>query len=276
MPELPEVETVKRITEPQIRGRSVLSVKILNPQVIAYPDSGSLAALLTGRTFAGMSRRGKYLSFDMENGDRLFLHLRMTGQLLVTPQDHPEEKHTHLIVDISGGKQIRYIDVRRFGRFWYLKNGEDDSIVGIDRLGPEPDDKRLTADYLKEKLGKKKSTVKEMLHDQTVVAGIGNIYSDEILFASRIYPGKRCCDLDDGEWETLAANIPKTIAFYIEKNAITPEEYLDGKGMEYRNTPFLRAYGHAGEPCPVCGATFEKKSVGGRHAVFCPKCQKYG
>lgn len=274
MPELPEVETIKRITEPQIRGRSVLSVDIRNPQVIAYPERDTFAAALTGRTFSGMNRRGKYLSFDTDNGDRLFLHLRMTGQLLVTPPEYPEEKHTHLIINLSDGKQIRYIDVRRFGRLWYLKNGEDLSVTGIDKLGPEPDDERLTVGYLKEKFGSKKKPVKEMLHDQTVIAGIGNIYSDEILFASRIYPEKKCCDLTDGEWETLAASIPKIIAYYIEKNEVTPEDYLNGKGKEYRNTPYLNVYGKAGKPCPTCGAKLEKKTVGGRSSTFCPRCQK--
>ncbi len=274
MPELPEVETIKRITEPQIRGRGVLSVDIRNPQVIAYPEQNTFAVALTGRTFFGMSRRGKYLSFDTDNGDRLFLHLRMTGQLLVTPPEYPEEKHTHLIINLSDGKQIRYIDVRRFGRFWYLKNGENTSAVGIDKLGLEPDDKNLTADYLKSKLGKKKKPIKEMLHDQTVIAGIGNIYSDEILFASRIYPEKKCCDLTDGEWKKLVAIIPNIISYYIEKNAITPKDYLIGKGKEYRNTPYLKAYGHAGKLCPVCGTVFRKLTVGGRSSVFCPRCQR--
>lgn len=274
MPELPEVETIRRIIEPQVKVQRVLSADIRNPQVIAYPEREAFTALITGRTVTGISRRGKFLFFDMDNGDRLFLHLRMTGQLLVTPPDFPEEKHTHLIINLSDGKQIRYIDVRRFGRFWYMKNGEDVSVTGIDKLGLEPDDERLTADYLKEKLGRKKKPIKEMLHDQTIVAGIGNIYSDEILFASHIYPEKKCCDLTDAEWKTLAGNIPKVIAWYIEKNAITPKEYLDGKGKEYRNTPFLKAYGHAGEPCPQCGTFFAKLTVGGRSSTYCPLCQR--
>ncbi|MBQ3378683.1 MAG: bifunctional DNA-formamidopyrimidine glycosylase/DNA-(apurinic or apyrimidinic site) lyase [Clostridia bacterium] len=273
MPELPEVETVKRIIEPQIKGQRVLAVDLRNPQVIAHPESETFTALLTERTIAGMSRRGKFLSVDMDNGDRLFLHLRMTGQLLVTPPDYPEEKHTHLIINLLDGKQIRYIDVRRFGRLWYIKNGEDVSVTGIDKLGLEPDDERLTADFLKAKLNKKKKPIKDMLHDQTIIAGIGNIYSDEILFASRIYPKKKCYDLTDAEWEILAETIPKTVVYYTEKNAITPEEYLNGKGKEYRNTPFLKAYGHAGESCPQCGTLFAKITVGGRSSTYCPLCQ---
>ena len=273
MPELPEVETVRRVTEPQAAGRTVLSVTVRSPQVIAYPDEKAFAASLCGRTFVRMDRRGKYLSFVFDNGDRLFLHLRMTGQLLVTPRDDPEEKHTHLILGLSDGRQIRYIDVRRFGRFWYLKSGESAAVTGIESLGPEPTDEVLTADYLKSRLGRSQRTVKEALHDQTVLAGIGNIYSAEILFAARIFPGKKCRSLTDEEWATLAEKIPETIAYFTEKNAVTPEEYLSGRGMEYHNTPYLRVYGRGGKPCPVCGAALKKIAVGGRSTVFCPVCQ---
>ena len=274
MPELPEVETVRRVIEPQITGKRVLSVDIRNTQVIAYPSETEFSALLQGHTLAEMSRRGKLLSILFENGDRLFLHHRMTGQLLVTPADYPEEKHTHLIVNLSDDCQLRYIDVRRFGRFWYIRRDEAADMTGVNKLGLEPTDTGLTADYLKERLGEKKKPIKEMLHDQTIIAGIGNIYSDEILFAARMYPRKRCCDLTDAEWSILAETIPKTILFYIEKNIIAPEDYLNEKGKDYRNTPYLQAYGHAGEPCPVCGTLLEKITVGGRSSTFCPCCQR--
>ncbi len=274
MPELPEVETVRRVTEPQVTGRTVLTVTVRSPQVIAYPDESAFTGSLCGRTIAGMGRRGKYLLFALDNGDRLFLHLRMTGQLLVTPADWPEEKHTHLILGLSDGRQIRYIDLRRFGRFWYIPGGESASVTGIDSLGPEPTDEVLTADYLKRRLGRSSRTVKEALHDQTVVAGIGNIYAAETLFAARIHPERKCCSLTDEEWGMLAAKIPETVSYFTEKNAVTPEEYLAGKGMEYHNTPYLRVYGRGGKPCPVCGTALTKISVGGRGTIFCPVCQK--
>ncbi|MCR5336350.1 MAG: DNA-formamidopyrimidine glycosylase [Synergistes sp.] len=273
MPELPEVETVRRITEQQVKGQTVLSVRIFNEKVIAYPDRDTFASSLCGKTITAVGRRGKYLLFPLDNGDRLFLHLRMTGQLLVTPKDHPMEKHTHFAAELSGGKQLRYVDVRRFGRFWYLKKDEPDGITGADKLGPEPDDPKLTASYLKEKLKNKKNPVKEMLHDQTVIAGIGNIYSDEILFASRIYPNKKCCDLTDEEWKRLAETIPVTIAYYTIKNAVTPEEYLKGQGKDYKNTPYLKVYGRAGMPCPVCGTALSGMRISGRSSVYCTKCQ---
>ena len=273
MPELPEVETIKRIIEPQIKGQKILSVDVRNAQIIAHPETELFRGSLVNKTITGMSRRGKYLSINLDDGDKVYLHLRMTGQLLVAPKEYPMEKHTHLIMELSGGSQIRYIDVRRFGRFWYLKAGEDISITGIDKLGIEPTGRKLTAEYLKAAAGKSKKPVKEMLHDQSIVAGIGNIYSDEILYAANIYPEKKCAELSDDEWVRLAEQIPEIIRWGISANKMTAEEYLAGRGKEYRNTLHLKAYGHAGKECSRCGAVFAKVTVGGRSSAFCPKCQ---
>jgi formamidopyrimidine-DNA glycosylase len=274
MPELPEVETVRRVTEPQITGRCIADVTVNNAGVIAHPSAEEFCAALAGKTFTGMGRRGKFLLFSFAEGGRLVLHLRMTGQLLVTRADYPMEKHTHLILKLSDGKEMRYADMRRFGRFWYLADGEEYCVTGMDKLGPEPDDPQVTAAYLAQKCAGKKRAVKEMLLDQSVVAGIGNIYADEILFACRIHPKRLCCELSPQEISDLAVKIPQIIAFYVEKNQIPPEDYLRTGGRDYRNTPYLRVYGHAGEPCPVCGTPLEKITVGGRGSVFCPRCQE--
>lgn len=274
MPELPEVETVRRILEPQLAGRSVTAVELCNPQIIAHPDAGQFAELLRGKTIRQMCRRGKFLSILLSGGDRLCLHLRMTGQLLVLPAGEPVEKHTHLILTLSDGSQLRYIDVRRFGRFWYFQKDETDRITGQSSLGPEPVDPDLSAVYLQTKLGRCKKTVKEALHDQTVVAGIGNIYSDEILFAAGIYPGTKCAALTAFDWEQLAEKIPEILLWGIRANEMTPEEYLAGKGRDYRNISGLRAYVRAGQPCSVCGSVMEKMTVCGRTSCFCPNCQR--
>ena len=274
MPEMPEVEVIRRILEPQLKDKQITDVEILNKQVIAYPDENICAELLTKQTIRSMSRRGKYLTIHFDNGDSLALHLRMTGQLLVMPQDMPVEKHTHLLVTLSDEMQIRYIDVRRFGRFWYLKSDEADTLTGQDKLGTEPLDDALTPSYLKYKLAKRKKTIKEMLHDQSIVAGIGNIYSDEILFAAGIYPETKCTDLEDSDWNRLSAKIKEVIAWGVDVNKMTPEEYLAGKGKEYRNIPYLRVYGRLGQHCGDCGTVIEKITIGGRSSCFCPVCQK--
>ena len=274
MPELPEVETIRRILDPQLIGRQIVSVAVNNPQIIAYPETGHFTNTLSGQIITSMSRRGKYLTIHFESADSLTVHLRMTGQLLVTPTDYPEEKHTHLVAGLSDCMEIRYIDVRRFGRFWYLKANEADTVTGMSKLGIEPFDELLTANYLKNKLGKRKKPIKEMLLDQSIVTGIGNIYSDEILFLACIYPETKCSDLTTEQWERLTKAIPRTLLWGIEANKMTAEEYLEGMGKEYRNTPFLKAYGHEGKPCPNCGSLFEKITIGGRSSCFCSRCQK--
>lgn len=274
MPELPEVETIKRVLEPQIKGLTITKVTVNRPEVTAYPAAGEFCRLLTGQRVSGMMRRGKFLYILLDSGDQIILHLRMTGCLLFTPVDFPEEKHTHIILEMSDGRQLRFSDMRRFGRFWLLQNGEADTYSGIAKLGIEPFDKELTAAYLSVRLGKRKKAIKECLLDQSILAGIGNIYSDEILFTARIHPARPAGSLLQEEWELLAQVIPERLTYFIEKNEITPEEYLETKGQDYRNTPFLQVYGHAGKACPVCGSLLSRMVIGGRSSVYCPECQK--
>lgn len=231
MPEMPEVETIKRIVEPQIVGLSIDSVITNHSQVIAYPDMYRFEQKMSGQTVNRMSRRGKYVTIHFNSGDSLVLHLRMTGQLLVTPSDYPMENHTHLIFNLSNGGQIRYIDVRRLGRFWLFDKNEIDDKSGQEKLGIEPLDDKLTASYLVARLGERKRPIKEILNEQSVIAGIGNIYSDEILYAAGIYPGKKCSDLSDKEWERLVLKIKEILNNSIETNRMSPQEYLEGKGV---------------------------------------------
>lgn len=274
MPELPEVETIKRVIEPQIQGLTIENVTVKRPEVVAYPAADEFCGRLTGQTISHMTRRGKFLVIQLNSNDRIILHLRMTGCLLLTPADYPEEKHTHITFGLNNGKELRFSDTRRFGRFWLIKNGEADTYSGIEKLGAEPSDKLLTAGYLQACLGKRKKAVKECLLDQSMIAGIGNIYSDEILFTAGIYPARPAGSLNMEEWERLAAAIPERISYFIEVNKITPEEYLETKGQDYRNTPFLQVYGQEGKPCPKCGEMLCRMVVGGRGSVYCPVCQK--
>lgn len=274
MPELPEVETIKRIIEPQVRGLVIKKAAVRRPEVVAYPSADEFCGLLKGQTIFGVERRGKFLMIRLSGGDRMILHLRMTGCLLLAPVGCPEEKHTHVVFYFDNGTELRFSDTRRFGRWWLLKNGEMDHYSGISRLGMEPLDQELTAEYLSACLGKRKKAIKECLLDQGVVAGIGNIYSDEILFAAGIFPARPAKSLNRREWERLAFAIPERISYFIEKNRTTPEDYWETKGRDYRNTPFLQVYGQAGKACPKCGETLCRIVVGGRSSVYCPACQQ--
>ncbi len=274
MPELPEIETIKSVIEPQINGLTIEKVTVNRPEVIAQPGSAEFCKAVTGQAISSMARRGKFLVIHLTNEIRIILHLRMTGCLLVTPPDYPMEKHTHIIMQLNSGTELRFSDTRRFGRFWLIQNGEEDTYSGIGKLGLEPLSAECNAEYLQSRFGKRKKTIKECLLDQSVVAGIGNIYSDEILFRARISPVRPANSLAAEEWLCLAAEIPECLSYFIEKNRITPEDYLQTKGQDYRNTPFLQVYRHNGEPCPNCGNTLCRTVIGGRSSVYCPNCQR--
>ena len=273
MPELPEVETIRRVLEPQIRGRAIEQITIRRPEIIARPDADEFRRCLTGQIFDSMIRRGKFLVIRLKSSDKIILHLRMTGCLLAAPTDYPEEMHTHILFRLDDSNELRFSDTRRFGRFWLIRKGETDTYSGMEKLGREPFAPDFTAEYLAAGLGKRRKTIKECLLEQGVIAGIGNIYSDEILFASGIYPARPANSLTREEWNRLAVSIPERLAFFVEKNGITPEEYLETKGKDYRNTPFLQVYGRAGESCPLCGTTLRRMVIGGRSSTFCPHCQ---
>ena len=274
MPELPEIEAIKRVIEPQIQGLAIEQIMVNRPEVVAHPSANEFCTRITGQFFTEIDRRGKFLILCLSSGDKVVLHLRMTGCLLVTPAGYPEEKHTHIIFRLNSGKELRFSDTRRFGRFWLLRQGEADTYTGMEKLGAEPFDPGFSGEYLSTRLGKRKKAIKECLLEQSVIAGIGKIYSDEILFAARIHPERPANTLTKEEWDRLASVIPERLAFFIEKSETTPEEYLETKGQDYRNTPFLQVYGHGGEPCPVCGEILCRGVIGGRSGVYCPACQK--
>lgn len=272
MPELPEVETVRTVLEGQITEQTIVEVAVRR-NVIAHPDVEAFRSGLTGQRIRAVGRRGKFLQLFMESGHTVVIHLRMTGCLMVFPAREEPEQHTHVVFRFADGQELHYRDPRRFGRLWLLNPGEEDIWTGMARLGPEPFDPGLTAERLMLRCGKRKRTIRDCLLDQSIVAGIGNIYSGEILFRARIHPARPARTLTAEEWDRLARTIPECLSFFIEKNRVTPEEYRESRGEDYRNTPFLQVYGHGGGPCPVCGAPLRKQTIGGRSSVFCGRCQ---
>lgn len=272
MPELPEVETIKKVLKPHLVGRAIIDVIINNRNVVAHPDANDFAMRLRGQTFYDFTRRGKFLTLTLTNGDSIVLHLRMTGCLTIEPIRIPCEKHTHVVFLLDDGNELRYDDIRRFGKFWLIEKGEPDTLSGIDKLGPEPFD--LTPDYLKAKLCKSKKPLKGLLMDQSIIAGIGNIYSDEICFSAKILPQKAGNELTESELLLLCRKIPDCLKYFIEKNEISFDEYMLMGGRHYRNTPYLQVYGKAKNPCPMCGEILIGNIIGGRSSVYCKRCQK--
>ncbi len=274
MPELPEIETIKGVIEPQIKGLTITNVLVNRPEVIGHPTADEFCKEVAGRVISSMTRRGKFLIINLDNQNKIILHLRMTGCLLVTPPDYQSEKHTHIIMQLSNRMELRFSDTRRFGRFWLIRNDEKDTYSGVEKLGVEPLSAEFNAEYLQSKLGKRKKAIKECLLDQSVIAGIGNIYSDEILYRTKINPSAPANSLSISEWKRLVAEISNCLHYFIDKNSISQEDYLITKGQDYRNALFLQVYGHAGKPCPNCGNTLCRTIIGGRSSVYCPKCQK--
>ena len=283
MPELPEIETMRRAIRPGVMGRRITAVEVRQPKVVADLDATEFENRLLGRTFTDLTRRGKAIVAWMDDGQRMVMRMGMTGCVVIAPRDHPEDRHTHIVVSLDDGDELRFSDMRRFGRFWLFR-ADDEDTSGIRELGPEPDDPTLTAEYLEKRLGGCHRAIKTCLLDQSVVAGIGNIYSDEILFNCGIDPSCQACRLDRADWERLADEIPRCIGFFVENNEMSPGEWLENNemspgewlesmGREYRNTPYIRIYGHAGEPCPKCGETLVRSVIGGRSSVHCPMCQ---
>jgi formamidopyrimidine-DNA glycosylase len=274
MPELPEIETVKRTLTPLLPGRRIEAVSVIKPVVVAYPTPEVFAARLTGTTVRGLGRRGKYLLIMMDSGDTLIAHLRMTGRFLYTPAGHQQKPHTHVVFSLDNGSELRFSDVRRFGRLWLIAAGEQDTVSGIHKLGPEPFNAVCGAAYYRDKLAGRRINIKQGLLDQAVVAGLGNIYVDEALFAAGIDPRRPVAHISVAEWQALAEAIPRILQKAIENNGTTFSDYLDGQGNAGRNLPHLLAYGRAGQPCLNCETTMERLVVAGRGTTYCPQCQR--
>lgn len=272
MPELPEVETVRRSAEPNLSRKIIVSAEVYNDDVLDGITKEEFIAFLTGNSVDHMERRGKYLIFCFADGEKMILHLRMTGQLICFADDFVPDRHCHVIVHFQQGG-FYYRDVRRFGRFCLMGTGGK-TEQGFHALGYEPFDRKFTVNYVKEGLAGHSCSVKVRILDQHFIAGIGNIYADEILFRARIYPERLCRDLTNCQMKRLKKAAEDVLAEAIEHRGTTFSDFRDGYGEIGGHQEYLSVFHREGEPCPVCGTTIEKIKCGGRTTSFCPKCQK--
>ena len=268
MPELPEVETVLRTLERQIEGRSIKDIRVLYPRIIEG-DEEDFRQRLTGRSFRSFLRRGKYLLFEMDDVT-LVCHLRMEGKFYLMDPEEPVDKHTHVIFSLSDGRDLRYHDVRKFGRMEVIEKRDD--YQDFKGLGPEPFDKRFNRKYCKEYLKGQKRPVKEILLDQGFCAGIGNIYADEILYASKIHPLTKGNRLNEEEISAMITNTRRILKEAVKAGGTTIRSYTSSLGVTGRFQMSLRC--HDRDTCPDCGQKIEKIRVGGRGTYYCPKCQE--
>lgn len=274
MPELPEVETVKRILSPQICGHYITGVTVSRLEVLAHPTVDEFNNLTKLAVIQRVERLGKYLIICLANGCSILVHLRMTGQLLCTPAEYPVKPHTHVVFQLDNTQELRFTDVRRFGRIWLKRAEEQDTFSGIHKLGVEPFDKAFGREYLKSKLGNRRISIKQGLLDQTVIAGLGNIYADEALFMAGISPNRSSAEMKEADWQALTNAIPQILVKAIANNDMSEMEYLFSEGKEYRNSNFLEVYGRAGEPCRHCSTPIKRIKIGGRSSFYCSQCQK--
>lgn len=273
MPELPEVEQVRISLIPHIVGMTIEKVRVDLPKMILHPEPDVFVRKLQGARFTGVQRRGKYLRLDLENGCWILIHLRMTGALLALLKTEPEPPFTRMAFFLSGEENLYFTDIRTFGVAALV--GEDGwRDKGYESLGPEPLDPELTPDYLREKAKGKTAVVKAFLLDQTVIAGLGNIYVDEALFAAGIRPTRRVNRISRKAWEGLALAIKGVIRQGLEHHGTTFRNYQDADGQMGDNSRYLQVYHRKGLPCLRCGTLLKQIKVAGRGSVYCPHCQK--
>ena len=283
MPELPEVETVRQGLNQVTLNQTIVGGEVLLQRTLAYPFSiDEFLQGLTGVAIASWHRRGKYLLAELvkldsqrTSGGWLGVHLRMTGQLLwVSPQD-PLQKHTRIRLFFAENRELRFVDQRTFGKIWWAPPGQEVSsiITGLNNLGPEPFTSELSVEYLQEQFKKRQRPIKSALLDQSLVAGVGNIYADESLFLSGISPTTPCSALTRPQLERLHHHIIQVLKTSIEVGGTTIRNFLNVQGVNgnYGGTAWV--YNRTGEPCRVCGTPIERLKLAGRSAHFCPKCQ---
>lgn len=274
MPELPEVETVRRTLEQLVKGKEIERVSVTWPKIIKQPEEvEQFKDALVGQVIDHIGRRGKFLLIYTTDF-ALVSHLRMEGRYgLFTPDEQPD-KHTHVIFYFTDGTQLRYRDVRKFGTMHLFKKGEELNELPLSQLGPEPFSEEFTVKRMKEMLAKTNRSIKTVLLDQKLVVGLGNIYVDESLFKAGIHPERAANSISQKELVTLHAEIVKTLEEAVEKGGSTVRSYVNTQGEIGMFQLELYVYGRKGEECKVCSSELERIVVGGRGTVFCPKCQK--
>jgi formamidopyrimidine-DNA glycosylase len=272
MPELPEVETmVRELREgsagrgESVIGKTIAAVTVRWPRHIARPSARALKQVLPGQRIEGLRRRGKYLVFELSR-DVLLIHLKMSGDLTLVGPQAPPDRHAHTIFHFADGTALRFSDTRKFGKVFLVGRAED--VTGA--LGPEPLERAFTAARLGQMLAARRRVLKPLLLDQTFVAGLGNIYTDEALHLAGLHPQRRSDSLTPAEARALWAGIRRALRSGIRHNGASIDWVYRGGGFQHH----FRVYDRAGQPCRRCGTAIRRIVVGQRGTHFCPGCQR--
>ncbi len=270
MPELPEVETIARELRERLVGRTMTGAEVHWPRTIATPSPAEFERQVVGQTVQAVGRRGKFLLLQFSEGPTLLVHLRMSGQLLLEPRPVPLGKHVRVVFTLDDGTTLRFQDQRKFGRMWLV----DDPQVVLSGLGPEPLADDFTPQVLARLIGRRSGMLKPLLLNQSFLAGLGNIYADEVLFRARLHPRRRANSLNEAEVSRLYHAIRQVLGEAITGQGTTFDgmyQRVNGASGSFQDS--LLIYGRAGEVCRECGTRIERIALGGRGTHFCPRCQ---
>ena len=273
MPELPEVETVRRTLDPAVVGRRLERVEILDGRLVRPFEPLEVAMELEGEVVQELDRRGKYLIFRFESGRVLLVHLRMTGSFVHSDGSLPDDPYRRAVLRLDNGSDVGYRDVRRFGTWLLLEPGELDPYLA-ERLGDEPFSEAFTPRALGRRLEGRRAPVKAALLDQRSLAGMGNIYADEALWRARVHPLTPAGELKPAEIKRLHAAVREALELGIARQGATLSDYRMPNGDSGAMQHEFEAYGREGEPCSRCGTPIAKIRAGGRGTWFCPRCQR--
>lgn len=274
MPELPEVETIRRELKPRVGGRKIVDCTVLRQDIIAYPKPGQFCRGAIGETIVDVGRKAKYLILELSHDKRMVFHLRLSGTMIVAPLDSDPVRFSRLVLGLTDCRLI-FREPRALGRAYLL--GPDDvpaNLKGFYNLGPEPISKDFDHAYLRARLKHRKGRIKTLLLDQNICAGMGNIYSDEALFRAGIRPQRRACRITDKEMRELARALKQVISEGIDNFGTSVADYHRTDGTDGGFQKYLCVYGRENEPCRRCGSRIVYTKIGNRGTRYCPKCQK--
>ncbi len=271
VPELPEVETIRRDLEPLVTGRRVTGIEVdeATVRLLAGAPIEALRASLVGRTFTAVGRRGKYLLLAMDDGRVLAAHLRMTGRLVWRAHDAPPEPYERARITLDNGYDVRWADLRKFGT-WRIVESADQVVQ---KLGPEPIDEGYSLEQLRNALRGRTAAVKTVLLDQRRVAGLGNIYVDEALYAAHIRPDTPAGWVSAAALRRLFVTSRTVLERGIENRGASFKDYVDGQGNQGSQHMHVQVFRRTGKPCYACGTPIARTVIGGRATHYCPRCQ---
>ena len=273
MPELPEVETVCRSLRPHLLGRTVTRVRVREPRLRVRVNARALEGLV-GKRIEAITRTAKYVLLQLSENAVWVFHLGMSGKLICVGKSAPRRKHDHIVADLDDGTELRYHDPRRFGLSLVTRRDECSRLPQLRGLGLDPFDPALTAEYLFGFTRASGRRIRDLLLDQQIIAGLGNIYANEILARSGIRPAKRANRLTRKQVAAMAGNIPDLLRDAIRWCGTSFSDYRDADDKRGEFQDHLRVYHREGDKCRACSRVIKRVAIGNRSAFYCPRCQK--